>query len=420
MAAASHSAAAAVAATSFSDMLAPYRLTVLRLGLFSFNSLTATCLAFFHAQPVGDWGARLWSYPSVDVGSARYRAYLPVVSIVLASVSCLGPLALAMYLRRLKRGRAESSSRLRRRLGAGVGEDGHGSGRGLTVAHLLLLAPFLPQYWWFGVYVLARRLSLLLLYTFVPGSTVFTALTAVNMVALCLQLELRPYRRVAGQPAGGAHTRRAAAADYDSQHQPERGVAAAVGHRCAVDAVASAVRRHRRVAGDAAHEGTLRCPHTQPKAGPVPTDGRRHGSLSWAISSVSSPLLSFPVPPLSSRPALFEVSPDVFGNHPNKPGAIITIAPSRESEGKRDSSVSATVRSTEGRSWVRFCLVGWTYANDTFMEACPESEMETSDVVERCSHTPAYVVSHSTEMRLALQQIFIVSHDRSFQSSSRN
>ena len=97
------------------------------------------------------------------VGSPSYRAFLPHISFALVSVSSLKPLLLTAYLRRLRTALTAHSL-----------PAGGVSAPASTVAQVLL-APFLPQYWWVTVYVLALRLVLLVLYTFVPQSSTFTA-----------------------------------------------------------------------------------------------------------------------------------------------------------------------------------------------------------------------------------------------------
>ena len=191
-------AAAAIAVVPLSDVLVPYRVTLLRLALFSFNSLTSTCLAFFQAQSVGEFGQRLVSYPSIEVGSPRYRLYEPFILVVLVTTSLMGPILLALYLRRLRRRRGDEAAAVdspeflatehsQRRSRSG--------GPPASAAAQALLVPFLPRYWWFSVYVLARRLLLVVTYTFLPATSTFFVLAAINMATLCVQLELRPYRR---------------------------------------------------------------------------------------------------------------------------------------------------------------------------------------------------------------------------------
>ena len=47
-----------------SSTLQVYRRTLLRIGLFSYNSLGTVCFAFFHSQSVGRSGRRLVDYPA--------------------------------------------------------------------------------------------------------------------------------------------------------------------------------------------------------------------------------------------------------------------------------------------------------------------------------------------------------------------
>ena len=158
-----------------SRILIPYRHTLQRLALFSYNSISSTGLAFFHARQVGELGERLWAYPAIDTSERLYGLLRPVVAVGLVAVALLGPAALALHLYRLRRRRETS----------------------LESAGVAMMAMYRPGYWWFSVYVLARRLLLIVLFTFVPAPLLYSVLTAVNVAVLCLQLDQRPYHRAA-------------------------------------------------------------------------------------------------------------------------------------------------------------------------------------------------------------------------------
>ena len=172
---------------SLESMLTAYRLTLLRLALFSFNSITVTCLAFFHAHRIGEVGTRLWAFPRIDVDDDRYLLFRPFVLLCLVSVGLGGPAALLLYLRRVRQRAALLTPEL-----DGLDARAAAASSGVGAA---LMAVYSDGYWFLSVVVLARRLLLIAIFTFVPVEGVFFALSAVNVGVLGLHLQLQPYRQ---------------------------------------------------------------------------------------------------------------------------------------------------------------------------------------------------------------------------------
>ena len=180
-----------------SAVLLGYRATLLRLCLFSYNSLTTTCLSFFHWQQIGILGRRLLAYPAVDVSDATYQLLKPVIAVCLFLVAVVGPVALAFYLRSIRAWRMHPQQQQGRIELTESRESSRSEDNSVnaTTAGGSLLIPYKESYWFFSVYVLVRRLLLVSVVSFAPPSSVCFLLSAVNTLFLSLQLQHQPYKQ---------------------------------------------------------------------------------------------------------------------------------------------------------------------------------------------------------------------------------
>ena len=174
---------------SANSVVTQYNRTFIRLGLFSYNTIANVGVAYFHTRPLGEYGRRLWRYPSIDPSSPTYRHLEPLM-ITLLAVPVLGsPLLLAGYLiwlRRRGRALAVAAGSLTVETDAAAYVDS-------SVLNAVVTEAFKPRFRILGVLALVRRLVLILLLTFVvhaPNSW----LSAVNFAILAVHLSCWPYR----------------------------------------------------------------------------------------------------------------------------------------------------------------------------------------------------------------------------------
>ena len=175
---------------SFRGVLLSHLRTLIKLCLFSYNAVTLVSLACFHTRDVREFGHRLWQYPTIDTSTASYAALAVLFIVMLVCVVLGGPLALLAYLVHCQRRgiigpQRDSSIRTAADLSSSASTS-------QTVA-LLLTASYAPSYWWYPVFVLLRRLSLILLLTFVSRG-VYSWLTVLNNAFLTIHLLVWPYR----------------------------------------------------------------------------------------------------------------------------------------------------------------------------------------------------------------------------------
>jgi hypothetical protein len=118
-----------------------YRLrTVVRLALYSYNTVTLVSLAAFRTIDVGEFGSRLQQYPTVNTSHAQYTAMAALFIVMLVVVVAGGPIALFVYLTRCYRHGIVGRER------EAVEEVERAAQTSDTVA-LVLTASFKPQYW---------------------------------------------------------------------------------------------------------------------------------------------------------------------------------------------------------------------------------------------------------------------------------
>jgi hypothetical protein len=199
---------------SMMSVLRDYGRSLVRLMLFSYNSLSAVTIAFFHLRPLGVYGWRLDVYPTIDPHSAAYRAMQPLMIALLVFAVVGAPLLLLAALLWLRHRKligapdAEGTA-----VAAEDGEDEPLTAKaqpppslsvGSASDSLPLLLPaaamvtetYQPRYWMMAVVNLMRRLLLIVILTFVTTS-VNTWLTACNTLMLLLHLLTWPYKREA-------------------------------------------------------------------------------------------------------------------------------------------------------------------------------------------------------------------------------
>ena len=163
-----------------------YLRTLVRLALYSYNTVTLVSLAAFRTVAVGEWGRRLQQYPTVDTGSSQYKALAALFTTVLVVVVAGGPLALLAYLAHCYRrgivGRAEHQP----------ADEQPRAVRASDTPAVLLTASFKPRFWWYPVAILLRRLVLIVVLTFAQRG-VYSWLTIINYLFLTLHMLLWPY-----------------------------------------------------------------------------------------------------------------------------------------------------------------------------------------------------------------------------------
>ena len=94
------SAATSLSGDSVPGILAYYRRTLLRLALYSYNTVTLVSLAAFRTVDVGEYGSRVRQYPAVSIYSAEYRSMATLFVFMLVVVVAGGPIAMSAYLTR--------------------------------------------------------------------------------------------------------------------------------------------------------------------------------------------------------------------------------------------------------------------------------------------------------------------------------
>ena len=191
-------------AEPLSSVLLDYESTAVRVTHFSYNALATVCLAFFHTRAIDGLGRRLWSYPAIDTSSAAYMGLVPLLGLLLVVVVFGGPVALLVYLAWLRRtgriGTAESDFSLLDD-DADSGDDpprteAEAKAAAVTATVLpgaMMTAMFKPRFWFMSVVSIARRLLLILVWTFVTSQP-YIYLSLLNNLILVLHALTWPYR----------------------------------------------------------------------------------------------------------------------------------------------------------------------------------------------------------------------------------
>jgi hypothetical protein len=146
-------------------------------------------LSFFRTQSVGEFGRRLVEYPALDPSSAEYRRMVPVMVLVIVIVVFGVPLLLSIFLLHQHR----HGEVIRVKTMARSGQE-----KGLSARQALLLqlcAMYKPQRSWQAVFILVRRLLLVLVLVLINDGSVWIWLTALNFCFLAVHLEFRPFER---------------------------------------------------------------------------------------------------------------------------------------------------------------------------------------------------------------------------------
>ena len=166
-----------------------YQRTLVRVLQLSYSALSMLSLSFFRTQSVGEFGRRLAEYPELDPASAEYRRMVPAMIAVIVVVVCGLPLLLAAFLLRAHR----QGELLRVKEMARTGQERRLSARQALL--LQLCAMYRPHGSWHAVFILVRRLLLVLALVLVSDASVWIWLTALNFCFLALHLELKPFER---------------------------------------------------------------------------------------------------------------------------------------------------------------------------------------------------------------------------------
>jgi hypothetical protein len=162
---------------SVSGVCRYYKHTLLLVLLFSYNAMTTVSLACLHSRAVGGFGQRLWQYPSIDMAQPQYAALTAIMVVVLVVAVAGCPVALALYLAWLR----------------------HRALIGLEAQHeqsvsLLLCKSYKPQFFYYTVCILLRRLALIVVITFASRGTAYSWLTILNNLFLALHILARPFK----------------------------------------------------------------------------------------------------------------------------------------------------------------------------------------------------------------------------------
>ena len=172
--------------------------TLVRLVLFSYNAVTTVSLAVFRLRSVGPLGHRLLSYPSIDPFSPQYVPLAVLFAVVLVTLVLGGPVALLAYLVRCqRRGIIGPQAETRQQPDAQTQSVARPvlalSAPMSSIVAILLTRAYRPQYWWYPVLVLLRRLLLIAMLTFLSTGA-YSYLTIVNNAFVTAHLLLWPYR----------------------------------------------------------------------------------------------------------------------------------------------------------------------------------------------------------------------------------
>ena len=176
-----------------------YRRSALLLLLYSYNTLTTVAFACLHSRPVGAFGARLYQYPAIDMGSAEYGALAASMVVVVVLAALGGPIALLGYLLwQLRLGRVgprslptststspSTSTSLSSTPTPRVAESD-------SSLRVFLTNLYTARYFFYTSVVLLRRLVLIILLTFTAHP--YTWLTVANNAFLALHLVASPFR----------------------------------------------------------------------------------------------------------------------------------------------------------------------------------------------------------------------------------
>ena len=186
--------AAPAARSLFGVGLLAYNRTLLRLVLYSYNAVSLAILSYLHCQPLGQYGSRMYSEPSVDCTSARYQALLPafLAGLVLFVIGI--PVALFCLLLRHRLAAARQ-----RRLAASLSENERAEqALQQRVSHArygLLYAAYRSSCWYWSCVLLLERAVLIFVFVFLPAPASFVWLTALNVGILSTHMMIAPYRR---------------------------------------------------------------------------------------------------------------------------------------------------------------------------------------------------------------------------------
>ena len=142
---------------------------------------------------MGEFGYRLFSYPTLRPDSDSYRLLLPLMIVVLALVVCAVPLLLTLYL--LVEHRKGHVEAVKGHYHSGAFAVAVQAEPGRQQLLLQLTAMYRASCWWMPPFVLARRLVLVTLLTFVRSSSVWSWLTLLNSAFLALHIMVQPYER---------------------------------------------------------------------------------------------------------------------------------------------------------------------------------------------------------------------------------
>ena len=198
-----------------SSILLWYQRTCVRLLLLSYIPISVLCLSYFAVQGVGSYGNRLVDYPTISPSSRQYTRAVLLMALLIAGIAFGIPVAVCALLAREYR-HGKLTALLAEAEAANSSKPGQESElllsprsflpRGaqmpsMTLAVrmrsallLQLCAMYRPQYWWYAVFILVRRLILVTALVFCQDAQVWILMTTINTVLLTIHLVLQPYR----------------------------------------------------------------------------------------------------------------------------------------------------------------------------------------------------------------------------------
>jgi hypothetical protein len=168
-----------------------YNRTLLRVVLYSYNNLSLALVSFFHCQQLdAAHGRRMYSYPSISCSSGVYLRLLPAFVVGLILVPLGFPMMLFLLLLRHRR----QQSRRTPALSAGEASAQELASRTAYARYGMLYASYRDECWYWSCVVLLQRMTLIIVFVFVPSPASFHWLTAINLSILTTHLLVRPYR----------------------------------------------------------------------------------------------------------------------------------------------------------------------------------------------------------------------------------
>ena len=185
--------------------------TTVRLLMLSYIPVSVVALSYFNPVSVGAYGERLVDWPTISTASPQYARLILVMALVIAVAVCGLPIGMfAMLAREHRRGtpkRMQEDVQVLHATGqhhalslptsdsALVGDDTPLLTRMRLALVMQLCVMYRPQYWWYPVFLLVRRLIVVPLLVFIDDASVWIWLTLANTLLLTVHILAQPYSK---------------------------------------------------------------------------------------------------------------------------------------------------------------------------------------------------------------------------------